>query len=250
MDGTQEFTPWTISSASQASSAKSRRSFPPELVHAVDLERLYWSLNIKGLEPDLVIPVPRARRLGVRFTHRLTNPSNAAALPAANAALGFNAALREIERLRPAPALLPVHPAARRRALALERWFCGEVAPCVLWSLLQPLHGKRAAETKTEKAMTAPIARALDLIAGLVERHAYVLGDTLSYADLTVAAVLAPIARKDGWAWAGRAWTPLSVLAGRSPLSTHRGAAWVRRLYDRHLISPAATAVPKRAWLP
>jgi hypothetical protein len=246
MHHAEEFAPWTMAPLAEAITSKSRRSLPPELVHAIDIERLSWVLHIKGLERDFAQAVPRARRLGVRFRQ-----APAEGVPGAvSAALGVNAALREIERLRPDPALLPREPALRRRVSTLERWFCEEVGPCVLWSLTQPFEARAQSRNQGDRAMAAPIARALDLIAGLTERHSYLSGDALSCADITAAAVLAPIARQEGWAWAGRLWTPIDHVAGRSVLTTHRGAAWVRALYARHGKCRTTNAEPARVWLP
>jgi hypothetical protein len=72
----------------------------------------------------------------------------------------------------------------------------------------------------------------------------------LSSADMTAAAVLAPIARQEGWSWAGKLWAPLDHLAGRSHLIHHQGAAWVRALYAQHGKSPVINPEPGRAWLP
>ncbi|MSO98191.1 MAG: hypothetical protein EXR11_08240 [Rhodospirillaceae bacterium] len=98
--------------------------------------------------------------------------------------------------------------------------------------------------------MSLQITRALNLICGLTERHFYLLGDQLTATDITAAAVLAPIARKEGWAWAGQAWPPMSMVAGRSSLAVHRGAAWVRTLYEHHGKRAAMIPASSRAWLP
>jgi len=224
-----------------AAPPRSRRSLPPELVNAIDLERLRWTLHLKGVAAESVTPVPRARRLGVRFA--------GAEQARASAALGMSGALREIERRWPSPSLMPADSGGRKRVAALERWFCGEVAHGVLGLMLQPpMPGARGAD----RAMTAPIARALDLVSGLTERHPYLLGDSLSAADITVAATLAPVARKDGWIWAGRTWPPLGALAGRSALAHTRGAAWVRDIYARYAAAGAEPhhAEPARTWIP
>lgn len=234
MDGSGGFAAWSGRAPTLPSAPKTRRSIPPELVHATDLERLYFTLRIKGLDGESVSLVARGRRLGVRFEDR---PHIAA--------LGVNAALREIERHTPAPPLILTDPGLRKRAQALERWACAEVAPAVVWTLLQPV-----ALTGADSAATAPIARALDLIAGLTRRHTYLMGPHLSAADITLAAALAPVARKDGWVWAGRGWTPLAQLAGRSALSSHAASAWVRQIYERHAKTQAVGREPARSWVP
>ena len=229
MEGAQDFMAQSGHGTQGPLTPKSRRSLPPELVHAFELERLYWSLYIKGLDYSTVAPVPRARRLGIRFLQPLANPT-----------IGINAALREIERLRPKPALIPANYAVRRRAAALERWFCNEIAPCVMWFLLQPVLGKGEHHS---------ITRGMDLVVGLTNRHGYLLGDQLSSADITAAAVLAPIARHEGWVWAGRSWIP-NQLFGCSPLANHAGSNWVRGMYERHGLARVSVRAPDRPWLP
>jgi glutathione S-transferase len=227
---------------------RTRRSLPPELAHAIDLERLHWFIHLKAIAPEDIEVLARPRRLGVRL------PTLDGGAPAA--ILGFGAAMAEIDRRWPTPVLMARDPALRARALAIERWLLGEVGAGVLSSLVQLMGAEWRPQQVSmprvimDAAAAATIRRALDLVSGLTQRHGYLLGNELSSADITAAAVLAPIARKDGWGWAGRTWTPLSAVAGRSDLAQHRGAAWVREIYQRHGERQCVAPETCYAWVP
>jgi glutathione S-transferase len=223
---------------------KSRRNMPPELVYAIDLERLFWTLKIKGLAPADVDVSVRSPRLGVRFA-----TAQKAAEPGKT--LTLKAALRLIETLRPVPALVPADADVRAKVQAFERWMTGEVADSVMWCLLRPPVSRGAAGF-SDQFMTSLIMRALDVVAslGLHNDRPYLFGNALSSADITAAAVLAPVVRKEGWAWAGQSWTPLSLVAGRSALVRHPGAAWVREMYARHAHQAVSAPEQTRAWVP
>ncbi len=232
---------------------KVRRSVPPELAYAVSLERLYWSLHIKGLGPEAVTVMPRAQRLAVRFGKSF----------AAQKDVGLRAALTQLEGLRPTPALVPADAEAKQRAAAFERWMTGEVADNVMWCLLRPpakapVYAAPHAAAKSANAeialsdqfMTSVLIRALDVVQSLCAQQTYLFGNTISHADITAAAVLAPVVRKQGWSWAGRLWTPLSAIAGRSALARHGAANWVRMMYDLHTPNTMAPPEQTRAWVP
>jgi hypothetical protein len=227
--------------------ARTRRSLPPELVNAIDIERLRWTMRLKGIEATAVEIVAGPRRVGVRL--RGTGD------PKTAVTLSLSAALAEIERRWPTPELLVREAHLRARALALERWLLKDVGGPVVASLVHLMgvaHGglPLASRVVIEPAAADVIRRALDLVAGLTQRHAYLLGGALTFTDIAAAAVLAPIARLDGWEWAGRGWTPLAAVAGRSDLARHRGAAWVRDLYRRHGEPRGVSPDLSCAWVP
>ena len=108
----------------------------------------------------------------------------------------IHAALREIERVAPHPALLPRGREAQRRMRDVERWFCQEVAPAVLWRLNPPVSSQLNEQSDPDNAsMYAPIRKALDLVAGLTRKHCCLMGEELTFADIAAASVLAPVAR-------------------------------------------------------
>jgi glutathione S-transferase len=236
--------------------ARTRRSLPPELTYAVDLERLRWALKIKRRPVDTLDILARPRRLGVRIRAIPKNGRGDETADGDSPVLGVGAALLELDRRWPDPPLTAGPPALRARSQAMERWLLDEVGRAVTASLVETIslaprpHAEAPDRIILAAAIADPIRRALDLVSGLTARHGYLLGEALTLVDLTAAAVLAPIARKDGWVWAGRTWTPLGAVAGRTDLARHRGAAWVRDIYDRHAEIAAPPAEPARAWVP
>lgn len=222
-----------------AETPKIRRGLPPELATAVALERLSWSLAVKGADPRLVHVVSTPQRLLIRF----------AGEPEARKPHTLRAALQHIETQYPNPALVPADPEDRLRAAAIERVFMSEVADHVLWCLLRPPVMKGPAGY-ADQFMTATTLRAVESIATLRGDRPYLFGGRLSSADIAVAAVLAPAVCNDGWTWGARGWSPMSAVAGRSALVRHATAIWVRGLYARYaqrsLVAPNHT----RAWVP
>lgn len=218
---------------------KARRGLPPELSHAISLERLWWTLEIKGLKATTAKVVTRGHRLGIEFPEAKDGRKT----------LTLRGALKQIDALQHKPDLVPDDPDSRSKALTLERWLMADVADSVLWCLLRPPVPKNAAGF-SDQFMTSLIMRALDVVASISQQKTYLFGDRLSSADLAAAAVLAPVARKEGWAWAGQMWAPLSSIAGRSVLVRHPGAAWVRGIYDRHAQKALAVPDQSRVWVP
>jgi glutathione S-transferase len=214
-------TAWTGTPEAPAERPFSRRSVPPHLLRAVDQERLHLTIQIKGLEPSRVVHFARA--------------------------LSTNAALREIDRLVPHPALWPRGRPAQRRMADMERWFCQDVAPTVLWRLNQPSTDRI---DPSNQLICAPIGRGLDLVAGLTRKHPYLMGDTLTFADIAAASVLAPVAREQGWAWADTQGTIARVFHTNESWRERPGAAWVRAFYEQHGKAQKQIEEPQRAWLP
>ncbi|MBL8628264.1 MAG: hypothetical protein JNM81_01455 [Rhodospirillaceae bacterium] len=237
---------------------KARRSVPPELAYAFSLERLFWALHMKGLGPDAVEVLPRSQRLALRFHKKLFTPKD----------LSLKQAFATLELVRPAPGLVPADPDARKRAAALERWFTSDVADTVMWCLLRPpvvpapknaaayVATNGAAKEASPKPafadqfLTVIIMRALDTVQSLCAQQSYLFGNTPTRADITVAAVLAPVVRKQGWVWAGRNWSPMASLTGNSALARHPAAHWVRMMYDLHTPMPIIAPEQTRAWVP
>ncbi len=230
---------------------KVRRSVPPELAYAISLERLFWSLHMKGLGRDAVEILARSQRFTLRFNKKI--------LPAKD--LSLKQALSSLEGLRPSPALVPKDAETRKKALAFERWFTTEVADTVMWCLLRPPVAQNAAAYAAAKGaanvpvfadqfMTAITMRALDVVQSLCAQQSYLFGNEPTHADITAATVLAPIVRKQGWVWAGQNWSPMATMAGTSALARHPAANWVRMMYDLHTPSPVAFVETTRAWVP
>jgi len=135
--------------------------------------------------------------------------------------------IERLERMRPEPALYPADAAARRRALALEDFFDEEFGPHVRRALFHELLPETAfaaaaftlgcgpstrrlyralfpalrvvmrADMKIDDARTArsreKVLAALDRLEAELQPSGYLVGDRFSVADLTAAALLAPV---------------------------------------------------------
>jgi glutathione S-transferase len=238
---------WSGAPESATERPFSKRSVPPHLVHAIDQERLHWALYIKGLD--------RGRAMFFCRDHQAVGRTNEDGVgPRANVMgrdFNIHAALREIERVAPHPALLPRGREAQRRMRDVERWFCQEVAPAVLWRLNPPVSSQLNEQSDPDNAsMYAPIRKALDLVAGLTRKHCCLMGEELTFADIAAASVLAPVAREMGWAWADTQGTAARVFHTSGSWREHPGAAWVREFYEQHGTSAKQAEEPQRAWLP
>lgn len=229
MYNAHEFAGW-IGRRDTPPTPKNRRNLPPDLLHAIDHERTSWVLFIKGLCVNSVIfvPHPRGRKLAWADSPACVINSTIAAL-------------QQIEIRNPKPALLPATPEARKRCLELERWFCGEVAPTILWLMVQPQH-----PASNTRGMLAPAMQALETIGNLTKQQTYLVGESLTRADIAAASVLAPLARKEGWVWAGRN----TGLGRSSRLLEHPSADWVRQVYAKHAPAKIVGSESGRAWLP
>ncbi len=84
----------------------------------------------------------------------------------------------------------------------------------------------------------------LDAAAG--ERRRYLVGQRLSVADITAAAMLAPLACPDEHPVYARADYRAAVAPLLKDCSGHRGLDWVRGLYRRHRCAELGQTVPER----
>jgi glutathione S-transferase len=91
--------------------------------------------------------------------------------------------------------------------------------------LVDPDHVQRAFDAT---------ARALDWIAAETESKAMLVGDTFSIADLTAAALMAPVVALEHPDMQPRAPVPATLSALHARWEGHPGVAWVRRQYAVH----------------
>src|SRR2546425_734681 len=109
--------------------------------------------------------------------------------------------IERLERLRPEPALYPADDAARRRALALEDFFDEEL-------------GRLEAE---------------------LHPSGYLVGDRFSVADLTAAALLAPVVfLPPEFPYAPPGPLPAPVARWREAFAGRRASHWAAEMYRRH----------------
>ncbi len=181
---------------------------------------------------------------------------------------GSAAILARLEREIPEPALVPLEPDQRERALALQAHYDDVLGPAtrtVIFSALvnegaymtgmfgagKPLLkrlGYRAmfplargliakgngVNPENVKQCEAVTARTLDEVAELTQASGYHVGEHFSIADLTAACLLAPLANPHHPDMARPQPVPESVTNILQRYATHPAIAWVQAMYDRH----------------
>lgn len=176
--------------------------------------------------------------------------------------------IEALEGLKPDPPLYPKDPADRRRALELEEWFDEELGPhlrrAVFFGLLtDPDYAAnllsvgssqrsrriyRALFPATRAVMKVDMginpesaarsrektAAALDRIAAERQPSGYLVGDHFSVADLTAAALCAPLVIPPEFPYPFPTPLPESAARWRENLARHPAFAWTFDIYRRH----------------
>lgn len=172
-----------------------------------------------------------------------------------------------LEAHRPAPPLLPADPGARARALALEDWLDEELGPHVRRAAFFHLLDDPEAAVATLAVGAPPLTRTLYRAAFPVTRavmrsdlgidaagaersravveaaiarldaeigaSGYLAGDAFSVADLTAAALLAPLLQPEEFPYRLPPLVP-PLAAWRASLLERRSVQWALELYRRH----------------
>lgn len=189
-------------------------------------EKARWALDWKGLPHTRVPYLPGPH---LPLIKRLSGQTQTPVLVVERRVIAGSAQIiDELERAFPARPLYPVDPAARARALDIQRHFDEAVGPAVRTAIFSMLIDeldylcaiftrgrpalKRAIYRATAPLMKPLIAKAngvdpenvrralartqeaLDEAARLVGPNGQIVGDAFSVADLTVASLLAPLA--------------------------------------------------------
>ncbi len=176
--------------------------------------------------------------------------------------------IERIERLRPAPALYPQDDAERERALALEDFFDEQLGPDVRRALFHELlpdtdfaaaaftigcgsttrflyralfPGVRVLMTASMKIDAERAARsrekvleAFDRIETELRPSGYLVGDRFSVADLTGAALLAPLVFPPEFPYRPSGSLPAPVARWRESLAERPAFRWAAEMYRRH----------------
>ena len=237
-------------------------------------EKVRWALDWKR--------IPHVRRtLGPDYLPRVWWATRRGTLPVLwldGKAIGDSTRIIEaLERRWSEPPLYPRDESARRRALALEDFFDEELghplraaivgpllahdpdAAVAVLTLGMPARARRTARAifpafrafyrfrhginaATVEAGRAKMVAALDRIAAELQPSGYLAGDAFSVADLTAAALFAPLVVPPELQY--RLPDPLpSVLVGyRSALGGHPAYRWVTDMYRRHRGTSAEVA--------
>jgi len=188
------------------------------------------------------------------------------------------AIIAALEERWPEPPLYPADPVERERALALEDWFDEQVGhpvrTLVVPAMMEQGGAERTAQTllrgtgpgvkrlfraahpafqrfyywrhgiaQTSRA-EAPVVvgSAFDRIEAELQPSGYLLGEAFSVADLTAAALLAPLVRPPGTIWAELGSFPEPIEDFVASLAGRKSFAWVLETYQRHRGDSAQTA--------
>jgi glutathione S-transferase len=185
--------------------------------------------------------------------------------------------IERLERLRSEPALYPAREDERGRALALEDFFDEQLGPHVRRAIFHDLlpdgdfaaaaftigYGSttqrlyrtvfpavRLLMTTSMKIDAAGAARsrekvleALDRIETELQPSGYLVGGQFSVADLTAAALLAPLVFPPEFPYRPPGPLPAAVARWRESLANRRAFQWAAEMYRRHRGTSAEMAV-------
>lgn len=233
-------------------------------------EKVRWALDHKGLAHQRVALVPGAH---VPLIKRLTGKTQVPVLLYNGEVIADSARIIDtLETRHPGASLYPADPAERARALDLAAVWDREIGPHVrrvayfailddsafVIRLMSPelsrlqLTGLRVAFPALRAIMRRSMqihaegaARsqerlnaALDRIAAEVRPSGYLAGDAFSVADLTAAALLAPITHPPELEHPYPAGGPLLWEGLKASLQSHPACAWAREVYRKHRTPP------------
>jgi glutathione S-transferase len=229
-------------------------------------EKARWALDYKG--------IPHIRRAGVPGRHaklarRLTGSSTFPVLVLDGEAIGDSTRIIEaLERRWPEPPLHPADPMQRRQALELEEFFDEELGAytrllalhctlpdpeLLLASFTPDLQGGRRV---VARAMYPLIRRRVVADFGIDERSValaegkcraacerfraelgpsgYLVGDRFTVADLTLAALVAPLVAPEQFPYPQPQRGHPRLADVRDLLEEHGAGEWTREVYARH----------------
>jgi glutathione S-transferase len=229
-------------------------------------EKARWALDYKG--------IPHIRRAAVPGRHaklarRLTGKSTFPVLVLDGEAIGDSTRIIEaLERRRPEPPLYPADPAQRREALELEEFFDEELGA---YSRLLALHsvlpdpnlmlstftpdlkgGRRVVARATYPLIRRRVVADFEIderSVALAEEKCreacrrfraelgssgYLVGDRFTVADLTLAALIAPLVAPEQFPYPQPQRGHPRLAHVRDLLEEHGAGEWTREVYARH----------------
>jgi glutathione S-transferase len=239
-------------------------------------EKVRWALDYKGI-------AHRRRVLGPDYLIRAWRATGQGKLPVlwldGQAVADSTRIIAVLEERYPEPALYPRDAGARRRALALEDDLDETLGPAVRAAIVTPLFGKdpdialrvlttgmpdkayqtlrpllrifpsfyrfrhkiSAANLEKDRAV---VAAALDRIEQERQGHAFLVGESFTVADLTAAALLAPLLQPPELQYPLQVELPPYLQDYRVTMLRHPAAQWAAGIYRLHRGHSAE--VPKR----
>jgi glutathione S-transferase len=230
-------------------------------------EKVRWALDYKAVQHERRAPIAGYHMAVALFLTRgrqYTLP----VIELGDRRIGDSSAIiAALEQRYPDPPLYPVDPDERRRALALERFFDGQLGPAIRRYVFHTLRGERelfdelasqqvppalrshrrmagayarvftgarfqtVSEDKAHDALGQTLA-ALDRLEAELGEHQYLVGERFTVADLTAAALFYPLVLPpDGPV---RMAVPQKVSELRDSLAERRGFQWVGEMFTRH----------------
>ena len=236
-------------------------------------EKVRWALDYKGI-------AHRRRVLGANYLVRAWRATGQGKLPIlwldGRAIADSTRIIAALEQRYPEPHLYPLDAAMRQRALALEDDLDETLGPALRASIVTPLFHKdpeialRVLTTgMPEEAFSrlrpllwifpsfyrlrhkiseanlakdrAVVAAALDRIEQQRQERSYLVGDVFSVADLTAAALLAPLVQPPEIQYPLEVELPSYVKEYRAALLQHPTMQWAADVYRRHRGQSAET---------
>ncbi len=238
-------------------------------------EKARWALDWKRVPHRRRSLLPGPHALTIR---RLTGQTKVPVLRLGEEILPGSAwIIGELEQRFPDPPLFPEDAGLRERALEIQERFDEQVGPNVRLALFavllnEPTYvcrlfaSQRGAVTRALYRASFPLVggvmrrsmgisgpetivaaekvtrEALDFVATQAGPGGFLVGERFSVADLTAAALLAPIANPAHPDMARPQPMPASLSRWLERWEDHAGVAWVREQYRRH--RPPASAAP------
>ena len=242
-------------------------------------EKVRWALDYKGIPHERRALVPGRHRSTAR---KLWGGDTTPVLELDGEAIGdWTRIIEALERLQPEPPLYPSDPVARRRALALEDFFDEELGPYtrlltinLLLTQRDLMLGAAVPDARGPRLLVARASfgrirkRVTDMLGidELTIQHAYqklraagkrfrdelqpsgyLVGDSFTVADLTLAALLAPPVAPEQFPYP-QPQRGHPAFAELHEVLTEEGLMeWTRGIYARHRSGSAEIAVERAA---
>ncbi len=230
-------------------------------------EKARWAFAYKGIDCERRTYLPGPHMPAIR---KLSGQTATPVLQLSDRVIAGSSPIMDwLESEHPEPPLYPADPAERDAALRLRDEFDAEVGPpvrTVIFSGLLDAGSYLASMFGADKSglkrvayrLSFPLARpliarangvaepgnversfqrtreALDRVASQAAATGYLIGSGFSVADLTAAALLAPIADVDHPDMRRPRPVPARVAEIIAGFASHPGVAWVNEIYARH----------------
>ncbi|MEQ9450727.1 MAG: glutathione S-transferase N-terminal domain-containing protein [Pseudomonadales bacterium] len=230
-------------------------------------EKARWALDFKNVSHQRQTYLPGPHMPAIK---KISGQTQTPVLERDGEYVAGSAAIIDLlEREYATPALYPQDTDARNQALALQAEFDQDLGPAtrtVIFSALveeggylcRMFAGSKGLLQRTAYRVTFPLARGLiakrngvttpgnierciattfamlDRVAEQTSATGYLVGEQFSVADLTAAALLAPVASVDHPDMKRPQPLPQRVTDVVSQFTDHPGVAWVNEIYRRH----------------